>query len=214
MAYDLEEQEKLDALRAWWERYGALCVSLVAVAVVALLGWRGWQWYEGRQAMQAQGYFEALQTEALLSGPDAVTRIQAASATLRDQFPASGYAARGALVASKALQDRNDLDDARAQLTWLAQRTDAPLAPLARLRLAGLLLEQQQYDAALAQLSDAPAAFAALYADRRGDVLFAQGKTADARAAWEEALQALVGQGQPAAAEFLRLKIDTLGGQG
>jgi len=212
MAYDLEEQEKLDALRAWWERYGVLCVSLVAVAAVVLLGWRGWQWYQGRQALQAQGYFEALQTEALLSGQDAVTRIQAASTTLREQFPASGYAARGALIASKALQDRNDLDDARAQLNWLAQQPDAALPPLARLRLAGLLLEQQQYDAALAQLNDAPAAFAALYADRRGDVLFAQGKTADARAAWEEALQALAGQ--PAAAEVLQLKIDTLGGQG
>ncbi len=210
MAYDLEEQEKLDALRAWWDRYGTLCAVLVFVVVAGIAGWRGWQWYQEHKASQAMGYFEALENAAGQQGEDAVARIKAASKTLRDDFSGSGYTSRGVLVAAQALQARKDLDGAREQLEWLVKNGgDAALLPLARLRLAGVLLEQKQYDQALAQLSNAPASFAGLYADRRGDILLAQGKRAEAKAAWETALKEL---GADPAAQIVQLKIDALGG--
>ena len=34
MAYDLEEQEKLDAIKAWWARYGTLMVSLLTLSLI------------------------------------------------------------------------------------------------------------------------------------------------------------------------------------
>ncbi len=210
MAYDLEEQEKLDALRAWWERYGTLCVVLVFVVVAGVLGWRGWQWYEGHKSNQAMGYFEALENASGQQGDDAVARIKAASSTLRDDFSKSGYTSRGVLVAADALQKRGDLDGAREQLEWLVQHgVDPALVYLARLRLAGVLLQQKQYDQALAQLNSPPASFAGLYEDRRGDVLFAQGKRDEARTAWESALKSLSGD---AAAQIIQLKIDALSG--
>jgi predicted negative regulator of RcsB-dependent stress response len=210
MAYDLEEQEKLDALRAWWERYGTLCAVLIFVIVASIVGWRGWQWYEGHQAGQAMSYFEALESATRQQGDDGVARIKAASTTLRSDFPKSGYTSRGVLIAAQALQSRKDLDGAREQLEWLSNNgSDASLAALARLRLAGVLLEQKQYDQALAQLSSPLAAFAGLYADRRGDILLAQGKTAEARSAWESALKEL---GSDPVSQIVRLKIDALGG--
>lgn len=210
MAYDLEEQEKLDALRAWWERYGTLVAVAVFVIVAAIVGWRGWQWYQGHQATQAMGYFEALQSAAAQDGEESVARIQAASTTLRDSFPASGYTSRGVLVAAAALIERDKLDAAREQLQWLStQGKDPSLSALARLRLAGVLLEQEQYDQALAQLSNPPASFAALYADRRGDILLAQGKIAEARAAWQSALEAF---GTEPIAQIVQLKIDAIAG--
>lgn len=210
MAYDLEEQEKLDALRAWWDRYGTVLVVLIFVAVAAIVGWRGWQWYQGHQASQAMGYFEALEGAAGQEGEDAVARIKAASDTLRSDFTDSGYTPRGVLLAAQALQARGDLDGAREQLEWLiANSADAAFVPLARLRLAGVLLEQQQYDAALAQLADAPASFAGLYADRKGDILLAQGKSDEARSAWEIALKEL---GADPVTQIIQLKIDALGG--
>src|SRR5690606_11338128 len=152
MAYDLEEQEKLDALRAWWDRYGTLVAVLVIGGVLIFAGWRGWQWYVGHQAAQAMGYFEALENAATQKGEDSSARIKAASSTLRSEYAKSGYTSRGVLVAAQALQERGDLDGAREQLEWLVKEgKDPALVPLARLRLAGLLLEQKQYDAALAQ---------------------------------------------------------------
>src|SRR3546814_15920293 len=109
MAYDLEEQEKLDALRAWWDKYGTLCAVILFAAVLSVLGWRGWQWYQGHEASQAMGYFEALERAAGQPGDDAVARVKAASKTLRTDYASTGYASRGVLVAAQALQSRNDL---------------------------------------------------------------------------------------------------------
>jgi len=210
MAYDLEEQEKFDALRAWWERYGTLIAIVVFVGVAVVVGWRGWQWYQGHQAAQAMGYFEALETATATQDQDSTARIKAASETLRKEFPSSGYTTRGLLIAAQALEQREDLDGAREQLQWVAQNSNDPaLAPLARLRLAGILLEQKQYDQALAQLKDAPKSFEALFADRRGDIFAAQGDTAQARAAWEAALAELAAQ---PVGQIIQLKIDALGG--
>ncbi|HEX7386178.1 MAG TPA: tetratricopeptide repeat protein [Castellaniella sp.] len=210
MAYDLEEQEKIDALKAWWERYGTASMVLVLAIVVAFAGWRGWQWYEAHQAEQAMGYYEALEAAAGQQGDDAVTRIKAASAALRTDYAGSGYTARGVLVAAWALQQRKDLDGARDQLQWLVGDKSSPaFQAVARLRLAGVLLAQKQYQPALDQLKGkAPDGFAALYADRRGDVLAAQGQKQQAREAWEEALKSL---GTDPAAQIVQLKLDALG---
>ncbi|WP_322995324.1 tetratricopeptide repeat protein [Castellaniella sp.] len=211
MAYDLEEQEKLDALKAWWERYGTLSMVLVLAVVVAFAGWRGWQWYASHQASQAMGYYEALETAASQSGEDSVARIKAASTALRDDYPGSGYTARGVLVAAWALQSQKDLDGAREQLEWLVRDSQSPaLQAVARLRLAGVLLAQQQYEPALAQVQDkVPTGFAGLYADRRGDILAALGRLDQATEAWHEALTAF---GADPAAQIVQLKIDALNG--
>jgi predicted negative regulator of RcsB-dependent stress response len=211
MAYDLEEQEKLDALKAWWARYGLLVAIVIAAAAIAYGGWMGWRTYQAHVSRQAMGYFEALEDAARLGGADAAARIKAAAGTLRDDYPNTGYAARGVLVAAQALQAQNDVQGAREQLEWLAaQRKQTALQPVARLRLAGLLLDQKQYDAALAQLQDPPAPFAPLFADRRGDILAAQGKVQEARAAWQSAIDTL-GAGN-ALTPVVRLKLDALSG--
>jgi len=221
MAYDLEEQEKLDAIKAWWERWGTLCVAVVTLAVAALAGMRGWQWYQNDQAMQAMAYFEALESDVMAlaqaaeNDDEALVRIKAASATLRRDYPRSGYTSRGVLMAAQALQSKGDVAAAQEQLAWMVDNAKDPaLAPLARLRLATLLLAQSDHEAALEQLQNPPAAFAALFADRRGDVLIAQGKKVEARQAWESALAALgglPGEGE-SLQQLIRLKLDTVGG--
>jgi predicted negative regulator of RcsB-dependent stress response len=211
MAYDLEEQEKLDALKAWWAKYGMLVGVVVAVAALAWGGWNGWRAYRAHVSTQAMGYFEALEDAARLGGSDSVARIKAASATLRKDYGSTGYAGRGVLVAAQALQAQNDVAGAREQLEWLAgQSKQAALQPVAKLRLAGILLDQKQYDAALAQLADPPPSFVALYADRRGDVLAAQGKHTEARAAWQSAIDSL-GVTNPLT-PVVKLKLDALNG--
>lgn len=210
MAYDLEEQEKLDALRDWWAQYGTLLVILACVAAAAVAGWRGWQWYQGHQASQAMGYFEALESAVAQNNDEALERVKAASQTLRDDFPKSGYTSRGLLLAAESLQEQNDLDGAADQLRWLIRNSpDTALVNLARLRLAGILLEQKQFDDALTQLENPPQAFKGLYADRRGDILYAQGDAQAAAQAWRDAVSEL---GEDPLAQIVQLKLDALAG--
>lgn len=210
MAYDFEEQEKLDALRDWWGQYGTILVTLAFVAVASVAGWRGWQWYQGQQASQAMGYFEALESAASQSDEESLARVTAASETLRNDFPKSGYTSRGALIAAQALAERDDYAGAAQQLEWVIQNSpDVALVQLARLRLAGVLFEQERYDDALAQLSDTPPSFAALYADRRGDIYLAQGNAEEAAKQWENALSEL---GGGPLAQIIQIKLDALAG--
>jgi len=211
-AYDLQEQEQLEVLKQWWARYGSAVLGLIVVALLSLAAWRGWQWYQDDRANQAMAYFEALENAARNQDDESLTRIKAAAQTLRQDYPSTPYASRGALIAAQALAEKQDYAAARAQLEWLATSQDAALAPLARLRLAALLLDEQRYDEALAQLVDPPPAFATLYADRRGDVLAAQGKHDEARALWQTVHASLVAEGQSQLATVVQLKIDALMG--
>ena len=210
MAYDPDEQEQLDQIKAWWNKYGTFILTVLIVATAIVGGWRGWQWYEGHQASQARGYFEALEEAGRSQGEESVARINAAMKTLRSEYAATDYAARGALVAASALVLRKDVAGARAQLEWLVQTKHAALVPVARLRLSALFLDQKEYDQALAQLKDAPPSFEGLFADRLGDVLAAQGKSADARKAWSQAIESL-GVTDPLT-PIVKLKLDSLGG--
>jgi len=210
MAYDLDEQEQLDQLKAWWNKYGTLVLTVLIIATAVIGGWRAWQWYEGHQSSQARGYFEALEEAGRSQGEESVARINAAMKTLRSEYAATDYAARGALVAASALAARKDLSGARAQLEWLSQTKHAALVPVSRLRLAALFLDQKEYEAALAQLKDAPPSFEGLFADRRGDVLAAQGKPAEAKKAWGEAMN-MLGATNPLT-PVVKLKLDALGG--
>lgn len=186
MSYDLEEQEQIDALKAWWAKYGNLLLSVATVVLLAVAGWQGWNWYQRDQAGQAAGYFEALQGAAAQGN---LNQVADASGTLRAKFAKTEYAPRAALVAAQAYVRGGDAERARSELVWLVdEHKDAVLTPIARLRLAAVLMDLQQYDAALAYLATAPAGYESLYADRRGDVLHAQGQGEQARAAWRQAL--------------------------
>jgi hypothetical protein len=41
MAYDLEEQEQLATIKAFWRQYGSLLLTAVTVVLLAIAGWRG-----------------------------------------------------------------------------------------------------------------------------------------------------------------------------
>jgi predicted negative regulator of RcsB-dependent stress response len=84
------------------------------------------------------------------------------------------------------------------------------LRDIARLRLAGVLLDEKSFEQALQMLETKPGeAMTGLYADLRGDILAAQGKSADARDAYQLALDRSEA-GSPYRAT-LQLKLDSLG---
>jgi predicted negative regulator of RcsB-dependent stress response len=206
--YDLEEQEQIDSLKTWWKMYGNLVTGVVVAASLAVIGWQGWNWYQRGQAAQASAIYAVL--EQAVAARDA-QRVKAAAGELAEKYGSTSYATLGALLAARQSFDAGDLKTAKAQLGWAAEHAKDELKDLARLRLAAVLLDEQAFDEALKQLEAAPApAFAVRYLELKGDVLVAQGKKADARAAYKSALDKDQGGERPGR-ELLRQKLDNLG---
>lgn len=188
--YDLEEQEQLAELKSWWQRYGNRVSSIALVVALATAGWQGWQWWQRNQSAQASVIYAGLLQAAMQQD---AKRARELAGELIDKYKGTDYAGMGALLAARVQADQGDRKNARLQLAWAAEHAkDAGLRDLARLRLAAVLLDDKEYDAALKQLTPEPAApFAARYADLRGDILAAQGKPKEAAAAYDIALAKL-----------------------
>lgn len=208
--YDLDEQERLDELKAWWKRWGNLVMVGLAVVIAVAAGWRYWQNRVATQSLEAATVYEQL-TQSLAANDAKASRE--AGAMLIDQYKGTAYAPRAALLLAKLNVGAKDLKSAQAQLEWAAANSKEPaLRDLARLRLAGVQLDQKQYDAALKTLSATHSdAFAFRFHDLKGDVLLAQAKPAEARAAYQAAFGKMA-EDNPYR-NIVELKLDALGGE-
>ena len=208
--YDLDEQERLDELKAWWKRWGNLVMIGLAVAIAAAAGWRYWQNHTMTQSLEAAAVYEKL-TQSFAANDAKAARE--AGAMLIDKYEDTAYAPRAALLLAKLNVGAKDVKSAQAQLEWAAANSKEPaVRDLARLRLAGVQLDQKQYDAALKTLSGSHSdAFAFRFHDLKGDVLLAQGKQADARAAYQAAFGKM-DKDNPYR-NIVELKLDALGGE-
>lgn len=187
---DLQEQEQLDQLKAFWNEYGNLITWLLVLVLGAFAAWNGWQYYQRDQAQKAALIFDELDRAA--QAQDAA-RAGTVFNDIRQRYPRTVYAEQAGLLAAKLQYDKGQADAAKSSLTWVADNAqDDDYRAIARLRLAGVLIDQKQFADALKQLDGVKAKeFEALAADRRGDALLAQGKKDEAKAAYQSAWKAL-----------------------
>lgn len=187
---NLEEQEQLDTLKHFWKQYGNLITWVLILALAGFAAFNGWQWLQRDRALKASALFDEVD-RAVLAGDTA--KAAQAFGDLRERYPGTTYAEQAGLLAAKLQFDKGQLDAARGSLDWVAANAaEKEYQWLAKLRLAGLLLDQKKYDEALAALpADTSKPFAALVADRRGDILLAQGKREEAKTAYRAAWDAM-----------------------
>lgn len=207
--YDLDEQERLDELKAWWKRWGSMLMMGLALVIAAAAGWRYWQSHTLTQSLEAATVYDKL-TQSLATNDAKGARD--AGSMLIDKYKDTAYAPRAALLLAKLNAVNKDLKSAQSQLEWAAANSKEPaVKDLARLRLAGVQLDQKQYDAALKTLAATHSdAFAFRFNDLRGDVLLAQGKPVDARAAYQAAYSKM--QEDNPYRNIVELKLDAMGG--
>lgn len=184
--YDSEQQEQLDRIKHFWKQYGNLITWVLVLVLGSYASWTGYLYWQQQRAAAAGGLFEELDRAASAGQVD---QVRQAFADLKGQYGGTTFSEQGALLAARVAADAGKQDDARAALQWLVDsgKNDS-LVAVGRLRLAGVMLDAKEYDDAIKLLSaKMPAEFGALAADRRGDVLQAQGKTAEAIAAYRQA---------------------------
>jgi predicted negative regulator of RcsB-dependent stress response len=197
---DLQEQEQVDALKAFWARYGNLIMWAVTLLLAAFAGYNYWMKLERDKASNASTMYGNLQSAADAGDPKLAAQI---FGDMRSKAPKTTYTQLGALLVAKVQADKGDSVNATANLQWVAENGNDENAAVAHIRLAGLLADARKYDDALKQLALVkPASFAALVADRRGDIELAQGQKDAATKAYKVAYDGL-----PATSQY-RLLVD------
>ena len=207
---DLEEQEQLDQLKHFWAAWGTLITSVLTVVMVALAAWNGYQFWQTRQASQASALSDAIEAAAVAKDSQ---RLEQAFGDMRAKHGGTTQASQAALLVAEVEQEAGKLDAAKDALGWLAGNgSDAGYKAVARLRLASILMAQDANEDALAQLNAETAPeFAAVIADRKGDVLSLLGKRDEAVAQYQIAYK-----GFDPSIEYRRLvevKLNALGVQ-
>jgi len=208
-AFDLEEQEQLEDLKAWWKQWGNTVSGVIIAICVGIIAVQGWRWWSAQQADRASVLYNAVSTATRAND---VAKAKDAMTQLTDKYGGTAYTPRAALVLAATLHEAGDKAGAKAQLAAVIDRdSESELKEIARLRLAALLMDDKQYDEALRTLdAKHDEAFAGLYADMRGDVLVAAGRSAEARAAYQTALGRI--DAKSPYRNYVQVKLDTLGG--
>jgi predicted negative regulator of RcsB-dependent stress response len=207
-ALDLQEQEQIEGIKAWWKDNGNFVLGALLVVVVAMGGWRGWQYYQNKQSAEAATLYAEFTKQ--LQSNDA-KRVNDAAAAVMEKFSGTPYASRAALMAAQVNESGKDVARAKTQLQWVIDHAgEAMLKDVARLRLAAILMDEKAYDDAMKLLNAAhPDSFNGLYADLKGDVLSAQGKTDEARTAYKLAFEKT--DEKSMYRNLIQMKMDALG---
>jgi predicted negative regulator of RcsB-dependent stress response len=208
MAYDHEEQEQLASLKAFWSRYGNLVTWTLIIALGAYAGYNFWNTHQRGKSVEASALYDELLVSVQANDNAKVQRI---ATDVESKYGRTAYAQMSALGAAKAAFEANDLKTAKSRLQWVIDNGNDEYKSIARLRMSGLLLDEKAYDQALKTLdADIMPEYAAEAADRRGDVLVAQNKLAEARAAYQKALVGM--DKKNPGRQLVQLKLDAIGG--
>lgn len=211
-AYDLEEQERIDALKDWWDKWGNWVYAGVGAFVIGALSIQGWRYYEARQNADAEVLFRSVEKTAQeVAASKESKKLSEAATAMADAYPRTFQATDAKLLAAKAAFDAGDLASAKAHLQWVVDNGRDTFKPIARIRLAAVLLDDKKHDEALKSLEQVKdEGYASMVADLRGDVLAAQGKKDEARAAYQIAVEKATDRSPLKA--ISQAKLDAFGG--
>jgi len=210
-AFDLEEQETLDELKAWWKQYGRWVKLGIAALLIGGVGTGGWKYWQKSQRDAAAGIYFDL--EAAYDGRDTL-KVRELTDKLVADHPRSAYTPRAQMLAARRDTEAGKLEDAEKRLRAVISDASEPaLRDMARLRLSALLLDERKHEDALKAI-DKPELpqYGRLFDDRRGDIYMGLGKPAEARKAWQTAFDAATKD--TAFQAWLQLKLDALGEEG
>jgi predicted negative regulator of RcsB-dependent stress response len=187
---DLQEQEQLDNLKAFWSKWGNLISTLVTLALLAFAGWNAWNWWQREQGQKASVLYDEVERATEAKDTDKALRMWQ---QMKDQMPRATYTTHAALLTAQALQNAGKADAAVPALEWAAESGQpSELRDLSLLRLSSAHLEAKRFAPAEAALGKIKTeAYAALVADKRGDLAQLQGQADKARESYKAAYLAM-----------------------
>ena len=200
------EDQQLEELKKWWKENGSSIITGVVLGLAILFGVRAWFAWQERTAQQASAVYSIMLNDMQAGNVQSAT--DDAGVVIAD-FSRTPYATLAAMLLAKYRTEDNDLDAARAQLQWAVdQATSDELRHTARIRLARVLISQQDYPAALdlLEVAEADTGQGGMISELRGDIYALRGEAQQAVDAYREAL--LLMKPEHPGRQLVQLKFD------
>jgi predicted negative regulator of RcsB-dependent stress response len=206
VADHMQDEEQVEALKRWWDENGKSTLIAVALAVSGTVGWQSYQDWRAEQSATASAMFSVAMSLREQDANQFDTLVEG----LKTEYSGSAYASLAALQLAGDAVAEGDLDAAEAQLRWVIQSNtvDAAILDLATLRLGRVVAAQGDTAAASVLLNAVNARYPVAVQSALGDMALADGREADALAAYQRAQLAAQALGTSNA--YLMTKITSL----
>ena len=192
MAFDLDEQEQMDQIKAFWERWGTFISSVVIAGALVFAGWKAYDFYQVKQSEKAAAAYEVFAQAAQKKDASA----DAALSSIQQTYGKTQYAALASIQAAQVAMAGQQWDKAQVPLKWLMSNGTAENQGVARLMLADALAQSTKTDDALKVLDAVPSpSFALAFINKKSDIYLQMKDMAKAREALEQAIKLAKEQG-------------------
>lgn len=183
--YNNEEQQ-VEAIKAWWKEYGNMALGGIAMGLALVYGYRFYQDSQIKAQEKASDAYEQLAESSQYDG-------------FLKEYNNSGYTPLVELKLAKVQVEAGEYEKAEQTLAAVANSSAHPaeLREVARFRQARVLLQLEKFDAAVALLNGAwSEGLKGAATELKGDALARKGDTNGARAAYAEAMLVSTGVAQ------------------
>ena len=208
--YETEEQQ-VEAIKKWWSENYIMVIIVSIIGLGSIVGIQQWKQSQQNKAQTASmEYDQILSVVSDNTSPDKVEQVSQQTENLQTEYSDYPYAALAAMLEAKELVNAGKMADAQNKYQWIITNSkNQSLQHISRIRLATIMSAQDQHEEALKLLEVEQGSFRASYLEVKGDILVALNRINEARAAYDQALQAYAAIG--ANAQILKVKRNDLG---
>lgn len=210
----MTEEEQLNSLKSFFQKYGSKLVSGILIALIALFGWQYWTKNNAAKGQMQTAKVQQLMDEAPSVGDDkkAFAALAAKADNIVKEDPNSVQALQSQLVMAQLAYEKADYAGAERELNKVESSTlaDEGLMAVVRIGLADAQSAQKKYDVALKTLDKVTLpAFKATVDEARGDIFVAKNDTVNAKKYYQNAWNTLVESKQER--QLLQIKLQSVG---
>lgn len=187
MSVYLTEEEQIEAIKKWWKRYGNYILTILLIFVLGFLATKWWQKHRLTKMTYASNQFQQLMLATSNNDKSLKASI---TDDLKKKFPDTVYAVNASLLKAQTLVENKKLNQAVDELNWaISHAKDNVFKQLAKLRLARVYLQTNQFELALATLSEfEKGPYSHLALELKGDVYWQKGERQKAHDSYQKAL--------------------------
>lgn len=187
MSTYMTEQEQLEMIKKWWQKYGNLILTIASIVMLVAAGLQYWNWHERKILDQSSTIYENMMIAFANQEED---KTQAFANTLVQNYSKTVYSAAAHLTLAKYYVNQENYEKAIAELQAVVKHAKTTsLKELASIRLARIWISKKDYEKALSELNtlhNSP--YMPIVAELKGDIYTATGKYQEAVQAYHDAI--------------------------